>query len=113
MSRSSRQRKAEARLAQYETEFVRKLTAALRDCAAGKWGLFGQNDHLLNVKSPAAELVALGENIREVRAELGFPELLTPYEHFLRYRAMREPNTPGEPKLAAALLAALKVQQGL
>ncbi len=108
MSRSSRQSKAEARLTQLETEFVQKLTAALRDCAKGRWGLFGQNDHLLRLKSPAPEFIALGEAIRGLRAELGFSEPFALYERFLHYRAMRGANVPGEPKLAAALLAELE-----
>jgi hypothetical protein len=98
MSRSVRRSKAEARLAQLETEFVQRLTAALREYAAGRWGLFGQNNDLLSVKSPAVDLIALGEDIGGVRAELGLRESFMPFERFVLYREMRGPNTPGEPK---------------
>ena len=104
MSRSSRQSKSECRLAQLETEFVEKLVTALRECAAGRWGVFGQNDRVFSVRSSGPELVALGEKIRELRAELGRLEVFEPYQRFLHYRAMRGPNIPGEPKLATLLL---------
>ena len=46
MSRMLRLEKAESQLRILEAQFLADLTAALRECAAGKWGMFGQNDHL-------------------------------------------------------------------
>lgn len=79
MSRSSRRTQAEVRLAQLEAEFVGRLMPALRDCATGRWGLFGRNDDLLHVGSRAQELVALGDEICGLRAELGLADPFTLY----------------------------------
>jgi hypothetical protein len=70
-------------------------------------GLFGQNDHVLKLESPADELTAMGESIRELRTQLGISEAFQMHERFLHYRSLRGPNVPGEPKLAEALLREL------
>ena len=107
MSRESRQHKLERRLEQLEGDYARVLSAALDECRHGRWGLFGQNDHLLKLESPADKLSAMGESIRELRRQLGMSEAFQPHERFLHYRSLRGPNVPGEPKLAEALLEEL------
>ena len=97
MSKASRHSKSEARLAQLETEFVEKLVIALRECEAGRWGLFGQNDQVFSVRGGGPKSVNCVPNSASFRVS-------TPYQRFLHYRAMRGPNTPGEPKLATLLL---------
>jgi hypothetical protein len=93
-----------------EAEFRLKLVDALHACEAGRWGLFGQNDHLLPESSHAeiaAELLLLGEQIRSFRTELGVVEGFEPYERLPEYRKARTANTVGEPKLATAFLREL------
>lgn len=110
MSRSGRKRKLEQSLAVMEAEFRSKLVDALHACEAGRWGLFGQNDHLSPESSHAgiaAELLSLGEQIRRFRMEFGVVEGFEPYERLLEYRKLRSANTVGEPKLAAAFLREL------
>ena len=43
---TKRQKVQEARLSEIEEEFLTLLRSCLRECAQGRWGLFGQNDHL-------------------------------------------------------------------
>jgi len=57
MSRESRQHKLKRRLEQLEGDYARILAVALDECRRGRWGLFGQNDHLLKVDSPADKLL--------------------------------------------------------
>jgi hypothetical protein len=110
MSRSGRKRKLEQSLAVMEAEFRSKLVDALHACEAGRWGLFGHNDHLLPESSHAEivrELVSLGEQIRSLRTELGVVEAFKLYERLLEYRKARTGNASGEPKLATAFLREL------
>jgi hypothetical protein len=41
-----RSRIQQSRLDELEAEFKQSLIQVLKECAAGRWGLFGQNDHL-------------------------------------------------------------------
>ena len=103
LSKESRQHKLEHRLEQLEGEYTRLLAAALDECRHGRWGLFGQNDHLVKLGSAGDKLAEIGEAIRELRSQLGITETFRPHERFLHYRSLRGPNVPGEPKLAEAL----------
>jgi hypothetical protein len=114
MSRQARHRKRESDLEALESRFRDALIFALRQTAAGQWGLFGRNDAALDshfgnaadrYKSPeAADLLRLGEEIQQLRHELGFIEPNQLYERFLSYRRKRSSNDPGEPRLAREFL---------
>lgn len=112
MSRSGRREKAEAQLRSLEEQFSSDLIAALRGCAAGKWGMFGQNDHLAaempllrSVYTKAAEtLIEQGEQITSLRRSLGYTDSFPLFEQYLQYRQMQSANTAGEPKLAIQFL---------
>jgi len=114
MSRHSRRTKQGAKLRELEREFERKFVNALRRCAAGVWGLFGQNSEALSQASPAltqrlasteaAELLALGEEIQNLRLQIGIAEAFNLHARFMEVRAMRGPNIPGEPNLARNVL---------
>jgi len=105
---SKRERIRGARLAEIEAEFRTLLPSCLRECARGRYGLFGQNDHL----DPegrywswpeAKRLKQLAEEIRAIRLEFG--QTNKECERFLELCSLRGPNVSGEPKLAAELLA--------
>ncbi len=115
MSRASRRHKSEAQLRSLEEQFSINLVAALRECAAGTRGLFGQNDALA-VEMPllrsaymktANALIRDGDEIEELRRELGFTEAFNPYKRFVEFRKMRGSYVPGEPKLAMQFLEEL------
>lgn len=74
MSKSQKIR--EARLAEIESEFHPLLLSCLQECARGRWGLFGQNDHLDPEKQycfwPEAKRVKhLAQDIKSIRLEFG------------------------------------------
>ncbi len=94
------------RLPELEAEYQAKLVAALQDCAAGRWGLFGHNEHLLPkaaLPDVVGDLMGLGSSIDALRkrAKLGLFGL---HEQFLASRGVALPNAPGEPKQARAWL---------
>jgi hypothetical protein len=104
--RSKRSRIQQHRPDELEAELDRSLISALKECASGRWGLFGQNERLdrggylrwgqaLHVRQRAAQIHAL-------REEFGQPNPLV--ERFLYYCWLRGANVPGEPKLARVLL---------
>lgn len=100
-----------------ESEFRNRLVTALRACADGKWGLFGQRlrfdslpDWIREVcQSKDAEgLLALGEELDAVRQKLGIAERFDLYQKFLSLRAISGPNAPGEPRIAQEWLLELE-----
>jgi hypothetical protein len=98
------------RLAQLEAEFEPLLLSCLQQAANGRYGLFGQNDHLDPEHQywnwPEAErAVELAEEIRTLRSEVGESNNLA--ERLLFYRSLRGSNVPGEPKLAKEFLGEL------
>jgi hypothetical protein len=106
MSKSQKIR--ESKLAELESEFDSLLLPCLRECARGRWGLFGQNDHV----DPegrywqwpeARRLRDLAQEIKLIQLEFGQGDTLS--ERFLHLCSLRGSNVPGEPKLAAELLA--------
>jgi hypothetical protein len=117
MSRMTRIQKTEHQLRLLEKQFTENLIVALRNCAAGKWGVFGHNDigvaaeprTLQEVlKSKEAEiLLGQGDEIMRLRRQLGEIGDFQPYERYLYYRRLRSSNSPGEPKLAIRLLQEL------
>ncbi len=96
----------EKRLDDLESEFGPLLLSCLRECAAGRWGLFGQNDSAESSRygqwNEAEQLRDIAVKIRELRVEFGKPN--PQVERYLHYCSLRGSNVPGEPKLAAAFL---------
>jgi len=99
------------RLATLEIEFEPLLIRCLKECANGRWGLFGQNQQPESISAlhwPAAlHLRELALEIRELRAEFGQPNALC--ERFLHCCSERGDNLPGEPKRARKFLELLKI----
>ena len=95
------------KLDEIEGEFKPLLLTCLRQCAQGRYGLFGQNDHLdpegryLNWPE-ARHLKELAHEIRSLRLEFGQPDQIC--ERFLQLCSLRGSNVPGEPRLGTALL---------
>ena len=103
-----RRSKAQAKkLGEMESEFLALLIRCLGDCAQGRWGLFGQNDPLPGTGarkwSEADRLKELAREIQAVRNQAGDSNEVC--ARFLDLCALRGPQVPGEPKLAAAFLA--------
>lgn len=107
---TKRQKILEAKLEQMENEFRPLLVSCLRECALGRYGLFGQNDHLDPEGKywrwpDAKRLKALAQEIQSIRS--GFSRSDKDCERFLQLCSLRGSNVPGEPKLAAEFLAEL------
>lgn len=103
MSRASR---IADRLEALETDYRAKLVSGLRACAAGSWGLFGHNEHLLSARSippVVEELTDLGADIDRMRERLGL-EPFSMHRRFLLARGPADANAPGELKQARAWL---------
>ena len=100
---SRRAQLAEARLDAAEATYVAVLRAALEECAAGRWGLFGQNpgtDGDDRYRPTALdELRALAKDIDAMRGKLGFDPFAL-HARFESLRGRRDENQPGEPKVA-------------
>jgi hypothetical protein len=105
MTKSQKHR--ETRLVEIENEFRTLLLSCLRECAQGRWGLFGQNDHL----DPegrywswpeAKRLKDLAQEIKSIRLEFG--QNNENCDRFLYLCSLRGSNVSGEPKLAAEFL---------
>lgn len=87
-----------------EREYLSVLEKALTDCAGGRWGLFGHNEHL-GASPPAelGELRTLAQAVDRLRSQLGeasFPL----HQEFEAARGRVDANAPGEPKQAQAWL---------
>jgi hypothetical protein len=103
-----------------EERYQTRLNAALKTCASGVWGLFGRND-AAHAASPIAaslrgfdaeELLALGQSIGRLRERLGYVETFALNERFLSHRrAAKDPNAPGEPKLARMFIEELESER--
>jgi len=97
----------EQRLEALELNFRPRLVACLRECASGRWGLFGQNAHVELAKyyawSEAQTLRQDAEEINALRSEFGQPNPLS--VKFLVYCSLRGQNVKGEPKLAQQFLS--------
>jgi hypothetical protein len=98
----------EARLDEMESEFLPLLLSCLRECARGRWGLFGQNDSAdpegrYWVWPEAKRLKELALEIKSIRQEFG--QANENCERFLRTCSLCGSNVPGEPRLATAFLA--------
>jgi hypothetical protein len=112
MSRSSRREKVEATVHALEERFSADLTAALIECAAGTWGMFGAYDAAFRAEKwgasePAETLLQDGGEIERLRRELGYTESFPLFKRYLEYRQMQGSNRSGEPKLAMQFLREL------
>jgi hypothetical protein len=96
----------EKRLGDLESDFEPLFISCLRECAGGRWGLFGQNDSSEVARyrqwDEAERLREIADEIQELRAEFGQPNAQV--DRFVHYCSIRGSNVPGEPKLAKALL---------
>jgi hypothetical protein len=94
------------RLEGLESEFRLALPRVLTQCAAGRWGLFGQNYHIGQFNwwywPEAEQLKDMAREIQLIREDFGQPNLLV--ERFLYYCSLRGSNVHGEPKLAQVFL---------
>jgi hypothetical protein len=99
------------RLEQLEAEFHPLLISCLEECARGRYGLFGQNEHL----GPwwhweeAERLKEVAREIIEIKSESG--EQASECERLLLYCSLRGPNVVGEPKLAVQFLNEIEASQ--
>ena len=101
----------EKELQRLEEEFQPLLDSCLRECARGRWGLFGHNDHpemKLWFSWPDAErLREMALRIQSIRTSYGVPNELC--ERFLAICSLRGSNVPGEPRLAESFLHELNL----
>ena len=101
----------EMELQRLEEEFQPLLHSCLRECASGRWGLFGQNDHPeMNIWFNWPEAVRLREmalRIQLIRTTFGVPNDLC--ERFLVLCSLRGSNVLGEPRLAESFLRQLNL----
>lgn len=96
------------RLTELEAEWDRLLPECLKQCAAGRWGLFANSPVFsVFVDWPEAERVRwLANEITAIRATFGSVNPVC--ELFLHYCSLRGGhNIRGEPKLAAEFLQEL------
>lgn len=109
MAKADRLERLDARRAELEAEYESALIAALRETAAGSWGLFGhRKDRQAEARhAPViAELTELGEAIDEMRGQLGI-EPFALHRDFLASRGPVASSAAGEPKQARAWLERL------
>ncbi|MGH9741073.1 MAG: hypothetical protein ACRD51_01850 [Candidatus Acidiferrum sp.] len=101
----------EQRLDALEEEFAPLLILCLKECANGRWGLFGQNQHPEAARyllwAEADRLKSLAEEITTIRAQFGQPN--PNCERFLENCRGQGANLPGEPKRAKKFLKLLGV----
>ncbi|MBN9039305.1 MAG: hypothetical protein J0H53_24835 [Rhizobiales bacterium] len=110
----ARSRKLEKERAALEAAYFSALQEALRDCAGGKWGLFGQNDAVLpgqlreRLKPESAKrLEPIAEELGSVRERLGLPTF-GPMARLEQLRREHDSNSPGEQRLAMGFLEELQ-----
>lgn len=87
--------------------FREMLLPCLEECARGRWGLFGRNDHIGEASRhapwPEAERVReLAISVQAILAQSGEQNPLC--DEFLDLCTITGENDPGEPRLARAFL---------
>jgi hypothetical protein len=89
--------------------FQEQLLACLEECAAGRWGLFSDREHLsedvteYRAWPEAARLRELAFALQTILAQSGESDLLC--DQFLDLCSIHGENDPGEPRLARAFLS--------
>jgi len=110
---SKRKEIQQQRLEALELEYRVLFPRMLEECAAGRWGLFGQNDQRAAnqyLRWPEAERFKdLASEIKLIRDDSG--EQNEVLERFLHCCSLRGANVPGEPRLAQSLLAELNSER--
>ena len=99
------------RIDELEAEYRSQLIAALSECAGGRWGLFGQNEHLGNWwhTDDLDALRELADSINALRDRVGEgPYRL--HDEFEAARGRGDANQIGEPKLAQSWLSRLEAE---
>jgi hypothetical protein len=94
-----------------DTAFRAMLIPCLEECARGRWGLFGQNDHIAEAAQylawpEAGRLRELAVSVQAILAQSGEQNSLC--EEFLDLCTIHGENNPGEPKLARAFLTRIE-----
>jgi hypothetical protein len=88
--------------------FREQLLACLEECAAGRWGLFSDYEHLNEEKArqrPWPEAARLRELAFALQSILAQSDEVDPLcDQFLDLCSIHGENDPGEPKLARAFL---------
>ena len=111
MARGARLERLDAHRAELEAEYRTALVAALRITASGKWGLFDHGQDKASRLRTAAlgdPIVALGEEVDEMRVQLGI-EPFALHQEFLASRGKpKSPQAVGEAKQAQAWLTRLE-----
>lgn len=111
MAKADRLERMDVRRAELEQDYMAALVAALRETAAGSWGLFDhQGDRAARARlAPViANLTDLGETIDDLRAQLAM-EPFALHAQFLASRGRVAAHAVGEPKQARAWLEKLGV----
>ncbi len=109
MGRAERLERLDARRRDLEVEYEEALITALRETAAGAWGLFGHTqDRWTRAKwEPiVTDLCDRGEEIDQIRDRLGLEAFLL-HGEFEASRGRVASYAPGEPKQAKAWLGRL------
>ena len=109
MAKADRLERLDARRVELEGEYREALIAALRQTAAGQWGLFAhQKDRhqAAAIKPVLAALDELAEEIDTIRERFGM-ERFALHPEFRAARGPVGPTAVGEPKQAAQWLARL------
>jgi hypothetical protein len=112
MAKAQRLERMDHRRTELESEYREFLVAALREAAAGSWGLFDHNqDRSARAKWAATvtELCDRGQEIDRLRADLGL-ERFALHQQFEASRGPVPSTAPGEPKQARAWLGQLERQ---
>lgn len=104
------------KLAALEREFRDLLIPCLKQCANGRWGLFGAYDKYPELRTwihwPEKErLHELASSIHAIHEEFGGIDPLC--EEFLNQCTLHGANDPGEPKLAKSFLTKIQKRDGL
>lgn len=110
MARADRLERLDAQRVHAEADYLAMLLDALRETAAGKWGLFGHNEWQGRAHLPPAvfgELCELGDAIDDMRERL-FLDPFALHQEFLAARGRRKSSSDvGEPKQARQWLEQL------
>jgi hypothetical protein len=95
-------------LAPLTQAFRDQLIACLEECAAGRWGLFSDHEHVsaevakYRAWPEAARLRELAFAVQAILAQSGESDALC--DQFLDLCSIHGENDPGEPRLARAFL---------
>ena len=113
MARADRLERLDRRRIELEADYREALIAALKETAAGNWGLFDhrQSKHdRARIADAVAELTGLAEEIADLREQLMMDEPFALHAQFLAARGPVGSQAVGEPKQARAWLERLAAE---